>query len=292
MDAYAGQTVLITGGASGIGRLMAQRIAAQGAQLVLWDVDREGLAAVTGELQAAGRRVTSHVCDLSDRAAIAATAAKTLREVGPVDILINNAGIVSGRPLLEASDQAIERTFAVNTLALFWTTRAFLPAMLERDRGHIVTIASAGGLVGTARLTDYCASKFAAVGFDESLRLELARQGTGVRTTVVCPFYISTGMFEGVKTRFSWLLPILPPERVADRIVEAIRRGRRRLILPWFVHMTFLVRLLPVAWFDALMGFFGVTRSMDEFRGRRATGEATRATVRQIGGDRRAARPE
>src|SRR5207247_8346795 len=137
-------------------------------------------------------------------------------------ILINNAGVVSGKGLLEISEEAIQRTFDVNTLALFWTTRAFLPGMIARDRGHVVTIASAAGIVGTSRLVDYCASKHAAVGFNEALRLELKRQGNKVVTTVVCPFYISTGMFEGVKTRFPLLLPILEPQKVADRIVDAI----------------------------------------------------------------------
>lgn len=193
-------------------------------------------------------------------------AARTLAESGAIDILINNAGIVSGKNLLDISDGEIERTFQVNTLALFWTVRAFLPSMLERDSGNIVTMASAAGLAGTAKLTDYCSSKFAAVGFDESLRLELKQQNSKVITTVVCPFYTDTGMFDGVKTRFSWLLPILKPEAVARRIVYAIQRDRRRVVMPWFVYTSWPSRLLPVDWFDALMSFFGVSRSMDEFR--------------------------
>ena len=134
--------------------------------------------------------------------------------------------------------------------------------------GHVVTIASAAGVVGTSRLVDYCASKHAAVGFDESLRLELRRLGTKVTTTVVCPFYISTGMFEGVKTRFRLLLPILTPEYAVDRILDAIRRNRPRLIMPRLVYVTWLGRLLPVRLFDAIMEFLGVNRSMDEFVGR------------------------
>ena len=86
--------------------------------------------------------------------------------MGLVDILINNAGIVSGQSLLEIEDEKIEATFGVNTLSLFWTAKAFLPAMVERNHGHIVTIASSAGLVGVSKLTDYCASKWAAVGFE------------------------------------------------------------------------------------------------------------------------------
>ena len=127
---------------------------------------------------------------------------------------------------------------------------------------------SAAGVVGTSRLVDYCASKHAPVGFDESLRLELRRLGSNIKTTVVCPFYISTGMFEGVKTRFRLLLPILTPEYAADRIVDAIRRDRRRLVMPRLVYVTWLGRLLPVRLFDAVMEFLGVNRSMDDFVGR------------------------
>jgi all-trans-retinol dehydrogenase (NAD+) len=206
--------------------------------------------------------------DLSDRAALQATCAEVLACRGGVDILINNAGIVSGGTLLECGDEAIERTFEVNTLAHFWTVRAFLPGMLAAGRGHIVTVASAAGLAGTSRLVDYSASKFAAVGFDEALRMELKRLRSPVRTTVVCPFFINTGMFAGVRTRFDWLLPILSPEYAAGRILRAIEGNRSRLIMPRFLVAVPLARVLPPLLFDALLGFFGVNRSMDEFVGR------------------------
>jgi all-trans-retinol dehydrogenase (NAD+) len=265
---FSGKNVLVTGAASGIGRLMAQQFAAHGADLVLWDRDADGLEWVRADLLSAGRQVRTCILDLGDRDAIQASAQRCLEDFGPVDVLVNNAGIVSGKALLELGDEEIERTFAVNTLALFWTTRAFLPSMLKRDAGRIVTIASAAGIVGTPRLTDYCASKFAAIGFDEALRLELALSGSAVRTTVACPYYMSTGMFEGVKTRLPWLLPILTPDYAARRIVDAVRRGRSRVIMPRFVYSIFLGRALPVRVFDAIMAFFGINRSMDEFTGR------------------------
>jgi all-trans-retinol dehydrogenase (NAD+) len=251
--------------------LLATQLAHAGAKVVLWDIDAAGLAEAQAELTSAGHEADVYTCDLTNREDIAAVAVQTLAASGPIDILINNAGIVSGKNLLDISNEEIERTFQVNTLALFWTVRAFLPSMLERDSGHLVTVASAAGLVGTAKLTDYCSSKFAAVGFDESLRLELKKLNSKVTTTVVCPFYTDTGMFDGVKTRFSWLLPILKPEDLVRRIVNAIQRDRRRLVMPWFVYMSWPSRLLPIPWFDALMAFFGVSHSMDEFRGGAAT---------------------
>ena len=260
--------VLITGAASGIGRLLALGASARGARTSLLDLDEPGLLSVQAEIARAGGHAAVFAVDLCDRPGFQATAARVLATRGPVDILINNAGIVTGKALLECSDAAIERTFQVNTLALFWGVRALLPAMIARGRGHVVTVASAAGLGGTYRLTDYCASKFAAVGFDESLRLELKRLGHPIRTTVVCPWYIDTGMFRGVRTRFPLLLPILKPDYVAVRILRAIEANRRRLVLPRFVMAVLLARILPLTLFDAVMRFFGVDRSMDEFSGR------------------------
>jgi len=118
MTSFAGKNVLITGSASGIGRLMAHKIAA-----LLWDIDRPGLEALCDQLERWGYRAAAyHQCDLSDREEIEDTARQVLAEQGDVDILINNAGIVSGKPLLELSDDAIRRTFDINTLALFRTT--------------------------------------------------------------------------------------------------------------------------------------------------------------------------
>lgn len=267
MTEIRGKVALVTGGANGIGRLLADAFAADGARLILWDIDEQALLRAKDELSARGHSVDTQVVDLTSPERIAAAAREALSVHGKVDILINNAGIVSGKPLLELSAAEIERTFQVNAIALFHTVRAFLPAMLEDDSGHIVTIASAAGLAGTAKLTDYCSSKFAAVGFDESLRFELKQQGSKVVTTVVCPFYVATDMFAGVNTRFSWLLPIIAPEDLVRRIVRAVHRNRRRLLMPWFAYTVWPSRLLPVAWFDALMGFLGVSRSMETFKG-------------------------
>ena len=265
MSDIAGRHVLITGGASGIGRLMALQLAARGARLTLWDINREALDRVVGEIGAQARGL---ICDVAERERVYASAAESTAAGGPVDILINNAGIVSGADFVKLSDAKIEATFAINVLALFWTCKAFLPAMIERNRGHIVTIASASALVGVARLADYSASKWAAMGLDESLRAELRTRAPGVMTTVVCPYYIDTGMFRGVRSRFPMLLPILNEGDVAGRIVRAIETDRRRLVMPWLCHFVPLLRVLPVGLFDAITDFLGVNVSMKEFTGR------------------------
>jgi len=270
----AGSNVLVTGGASGIGRLVALDMARLGARIVIWDVDAQKAAAVAEEVaRVSGRPAHWYPCDVSNREEVHRTAAQVQGEVGGIDILVNSAGVVSGRSFLECSDAEIERTIGVNTMALFWTCRAFLPGMIRAGRGHLVTIASAAGVVGVARLADYCASKWAAIGFDEALRMELRHAAPGVKTTIVCPYYVDTGMFEGVATRFSWILPILKEQRVAQRIVRAVQRNRRRLVMPWIVHFVPLLRTLPLGLFDWMADLLGINRSMDHFVGRSGGGQ-------------------
>ncbi|MGZ4661758.1 MAG: SDR family oxidoreductase [Arthrobacter sp.] len=260
----AGATLLVTGGGSGLGRRMALGAARRGSRVVIWDVDAAAGAAVRDEIRAAGGQADAQYVDVTDRDAVKAAAA----EAGTVDVVVNNAGVVSGQRLLDATEDAIERTMNVNVLALYWVTRAFLGGMVERRRGTVVTVASAAGLVGVARQTDYSASKFAAVGFNESLRAELRADRADVNTLVVCPFYINTGMFDGVRTRWPLLLPILEEEDVAARVLDAIEAGHRKLVLPPLVNLLPVLRVLPVGVFDRLMDVLGVNRTMDHFTGR------------------------
>lgn len=272
MTKLAGTTALITGGASGLGRLLGAELAKRGSRVVLWDIDEARLQSTVEEIaEMSGGGCSGYPCDVGDPHAVRETAGRVLSDGFEVDVLVNNAGVVTGAPFLELPDQGIEATFRVNVFPLYWVTKAFLPGMMARGRGHVVTVASAAGLVGVARQTDYSASKHAAVGFDESLRVELARTAPAIRTTVVCPFYIDTGMFEGVRTRFRHLLPILRAENVARRIVTAVEKDRRRLVLPAMVRLVPMLRALPPPVFDEMMNFFGVNDSMDEFVGRSGT---------------------
>jgi all-trans-retinol dehydrogenase (NAD+) len=278
MNNIENKLILITGGASGIGRIMAFEFARRGARAAVWDLNSAALKALEIEAAAAGHEFITAVCDVSDKKAVYRAAGELTAQYGPLDILINNAGVVYGKTLLEIQDEHIEKTFDVNVLSLFWTTKAFLPAMLERNRGHIVTIASAGGLIGVRGLADYCAGKFAAVGFDESLRMELGRLKSAVKTTIICPFFIDTGMFEGVKTRLPFLLPIMKSDRAARRIVAAILRNKKRFLMPRFVYSVLILRLFPPAIIDAVAGFFGINHAMDEFTGRRP-GDTLKKTI-------------
>ena len=270
MTDLTNKVTLITGGARGLGRLVAHKMAAKGSHVVLWDMADESLANTASEISAVGHKVTTYHCDVSDRDMVYGLARKVKQDAGKVDVIINNAAIVSGESFLECSDQQLERTVGVNLLAHFWTVKAFLPHMIQTNSGHIVTVASAAGIIGSSGLVDYSASKFGAFGFHEALRAELKKQKLKIRTTIVCPFYIKSEMFAGVKTRFPLLLPILDAERVSERIVDAIIMRKQRVIMPPLVYATWPLRLLPVSIFDKLASFLGINDAMNEFQGRRS----------------------
>jgi all-trans-retinol dehydrogenase (NAD+) len=268
-----GELVLITGGASGIGRLLSLRFAKLGANVVIWDINTDGLAKVKKEVEANGAKCWTYKCDISKREETYKVAKEVQKEAGDVTILVNNAGIVSGKKFLETPDEKIEATFNVNTVAHFWMLKAFLPSMLQKNHGHIVTISSNAGIVGVAGLIDYCASKWAVFGMDESLRMEFRKLGkTGMHTTCVCPYYINTGMFDGVKTKYPFLLPILDPDYVADQIITAVLSNQEVLILPWFSRLGPVLRgLFPTKAMDLCMEFTGASSTMDTFIGRQKT---------------------
>ena len=272
---YAGACVVITGAGSGIGRLMALRIVEEGGRVAIWDINGEA-ARTTADMANAqvgadpsDPKAIAFTVDVTDNAAVQRAAAETIEALGRVNVLINNAGVVSGAPFEDLTEQQIRRTFAVNVLSLFWATKAFMPALKKQQRAAIVTVASAAGIVAVARQTDYAASKFAAVGFTNSLRSELKKAGSHIRTLTVCPYYIDTGMFEGVTTKFPLLLPILKEQAVADKIVEAVAKGRERLIMPPFAAVAGFVAALPPKIADPIYGIFGLNEGMGHFTGRK-----------------------
>jgi len=267
--------ILITGGASGIGQLMAFSFAEKKTRVVIWDINETALELLENEARKKSLFIRGMVCDVSDRNAVYSQAQKLIADFGPLDILVNNAGVVSkkaenttGPAFLGIPDESIIKNININALSLFWTSKAFLPSMIERNSGHIVTISSVAGIIGVKGLSDYCAGKFAAFGFDEALRMELRRMKSAVKTTVVCPFFINTGMFDGVKTRFPLVLPILKKEYAVKKIVKAVLKNKKRLIMPRFVYLVYLLRLLPPAMMDSIADFFGISRAMGDFRGR------------------------
>ena len=148
-------------------------------------------------------------------------AQETKQKMGDVDILVNNAGIVQGKKFWELDEQLIHKTMVVNCESHFWLIKEFIGPMMQKNSGHIVSIVSVAGMAGCPEMTDYCASKFGALGLMESLRIELKREGLNIKTTSICPMFINTGMFQGVKG--SKIYPILDQDNVVWRIVNAVR---------------------------------------------------------------------
>jgi NAD(P)-dependent dehydrogenase (short-subunit alcohol dehydrogenase family) len=263
-----GRVVLITGGAGGIGKALAARFLKAGAVVVLWDADAAALEAARRELSGLGL-VHAYALDLTDRRKVAETAARVEREVGTVDILDNNAGIVHGADFLSCTEEQLERTIAVNVNAVMWCTRAFLPGMIRKGRGRVVMMASAAGLLGVPGMAAYAASKHAVIGLAESIRLELRKQGhRGVGMTIVCPSFVKTGMFEG--TRPPLLAPWLSPDALAGKIFDAVVNDRL------YVREPFLVKLIPAlkglgsaALLDWMGDVLGMHSAMDHWTGRK-----------------------
>ncbi len=269
MTQIAGCTALITGGASGIGLLMGRMLLERGAaQLIVWDASTANIEAARATLDPLGAVVFDQV-DVSDTGAVLAAVSRLEAGGTPVDLLINNAGIVVGKPFLGHEHADIDRTLSINTGALMHLTRALLPGMVARGQGHVVNIASAAALVSNPNMSVYAASKWAVTGWSDSLRQEMERAGTGVRVITVLPYYIDTGMFEGVRSR---LIPLLQPQDVARRILRAVERDAVFLHMPAIVRLLPLLRgLLPTRALDFVLNrIFGVASSMDDFRGRTA----------------------
>ncbi|WP_426996122.1 SDR family NAD(P)-dependent oxidoreductase [Pseudarthrobacter sp. N5] len=268
----AGGVVLVTGAAMGMGRLYALRSAREGAgTLILWDVDAEGLASVAAEVTALGARAIAMQVDLADSAAIAA-AAEECRAEGPLTLLINNAGIVRGAFFWDHRPaQDIALTMDVNALAPMYVTVAFLPDMMA-DAGRprrILNVASAAGTVANPKMSVYAASKWAVMGWSDSLRLELEQEGHAhLRVTTFCPSYISTGMFAGALGPL--MTPLMTPDDAVGRAWRATVAGHPLLIAPWTANLGKTLRgILPVRAWDFVGGrIFRIYSSMDKFTGR------------------------
>ncbi|XP_007883687.1 retinol dehydrogenase 10-like [Callorhinchus milii] len=265
----AGEICLITGAGSGLGRLLALEFAKQKAILVLWDIKTEGNEATAKSVRKLGAKAYTYTCDLSKRDSIYKTAELVKKEVGDVTILVNNAGVASGRPLLECPDALLERTMLVNCHAHFWTAKAFLPKMIEMNHGHIVSVASFLGLFSTAYVQDYCASKFALVGYHESLSHELKGWNMdGIKTTLICPYLVDTGMFHGCQIRkeFQFLVPPLKPEYCVREAMKAILINQQMICIPRLMYFAaFSKTFLPWGAIVEMYRFLGMDKCMHSF---------------------------
>jgi short-subunit dehydrogenase len=239
---WSGTVVLITGGSRGLGLVLARKLAALGASVCICARDMEELERAHADLRVAGADAHSFVCDVTRPDQVQAMVREIQDRLGPVDVLINNAGTITMGPLEEMTLDDYEESMHIYFWAPLHAILAVLPHMRDRRRGQIVNISSIGGKVPVPHLTPYCAGKFALTGLSGCLRAELAHHSIGV--TTICPFVMRTGsqlnarMKGRHRAEFAWFMlagssaPIsIPVERAADRIIRAVERNEAEVMV-------------------------------------------------------------
>jgi len=251
MRTLSNKTALVTGAASGIGRAIAIKLAREGVNLFLLDVNDVGLSEVVTTVQRERVKAIGRNCDVSDPIQIANSVAHILDRWGTVDLLVNNAGITYYGQTAEMSSDHCQRLLAINLNAPIHFTRELLPTMLRLPEAHVLNVASFFGLIGTRRLAAYTASKFGLVGFSESLRAEHARSNLGV--TALCPGFVDTNLFASAslgtdrqqhKSPPRWMCTT--PERIAARAIKAVYRNEAQVVMQPYAKLAhFGKRLVP-----------------------------------------------
>ena len=250
MRLEAGQVAVVTGGASGIGRAMAEAFAARGLTVVVADIEPSVLAGAVRDLTEAGATAVGVPVDVSDAAAVGGLSERVLRELGRVDVICNNAGVIAPRrPLWEHTVDDWRWTLDVNVLGVANGIRAFVPAMVEAGRGHVVNTASMAGLttIPGGGNGAYSASKHAVVGLSETLRVELDEVAPEVGVTVLCPGPVPSRIHESARNRPTRLAdtgPVAAPAKtssmtvltpvapavVGEQVVRAVEQGRMYVV--------------------------------------------------------------
>jgi short-subunit dehydrogenase len=236
---WRARVVMITGGSRGLGLVLARQLAGLGARVIICARDEQELARARQDILNTaqdGGDVATFACDLRDERQTAIMMEEAQRLVGPIEVLINNAGTITMGPLEEMRDEDFQEAMDLYFWAPLRTMRAVIPGMQQRGRGQIVNISSIGGVVPVPHLTPYCAGKFALTGLSQSMRAELAKDGIGV--TTICPFVMRTGsqvnaiMKGRARAEYAWFMlagssaPFsVPVERAAARVIRAAERN-------------------------------------------------------------------
>jgi short-subunit dehydrogenase len=261
------KTVLITGGASGIGKILVRLFLERNARVIIWDINEVSIAETIAGFSALGD-IVGYTVDVSNIEAIQNTAKKVRQDFGGIDYLINNAGIIIGKYFHEHTTVDITKTMDINANAPMLITNEFLEGMLAKNAGHICNIASSGGLISNPKMAVYAASKWSLIGWSDSLRLEMKKLKKDIYVTTIMPYYINTGMFDGVKSK----LPILEPEAAALTILKAIIKKKRMVTIPGYLYRFARIgqAVMSINLFDWFAGsFLGIYDTMEEFIGRK-----------------------
>lgn len=267
MSSWAGKRILITGSGQGLGKEIARQLLTLGAEVIVTDRLLEKAQQTVAELSGEGKTAFAYLLDVTDSQGILAFREKLHAERGPIDGLINNAGVVFGGSFLEVSPKDHARTMEVNIIGLMQLTHAFLPDLIAKPESYLVNLTSAAALIALPWGTSYSASKWAVLGFTDSIREELRLQGhRQVRVSAICPSYIATGMFEGARPAHgTWMLR---PEKVAYALIRAMEKGKQFVVLPWTIRIsTFFGAFMSRRMFHWFCRVLRVNRSMIDWRG-------------------------
>jgi short-subunit dehydrogenase len=238
--------VVITGASSGIGEQSAEKFAQLHAIVILVSRNEEKLQQISSRLSKYQTTILVYACDISKKDQVDKMAKFVIEKFGSVDVLVNNAGFGIYDTVEKIKVEEMESQMSTNFFGMMYCIKAFLPKMLEKRSGHIVNVASVAGSVGIPGMASYCASKFAMLGFSESLYHEL--KGTGVGITVVSPIMVRTNFFDhvsfGKMPRYS--STSLDPKTVANAIIKASSSPRLEIVVPQFVRFViWLKQTLP-----------------------------------------------
>ncbi len=267
MKTFKEKLALVTGGAQGVGRLLALGLGQRGCHVIVVDINGEKAQLVAAEVRALGVQAWHYELDISDLDAVKQLRTRVSQDIGRIDLLINNAGTVFGGNFESVPLEKHLLIYNVNIAGLVALTHCFFTDLLAGSDTHLVNMASAAGYVGLPYGSTFASSKAAVISFSDSIRMELAERNlTQLHVTTVSPSYINSDTFMGV--RAPRLLPLLDPKFVAERILSAIQDNEVELREPFMVKALGLLKVLPTGFADKAAQRMGITRSMLLWTGR------------------------
>jgi short-subunit dehydrogenase len=247
MRSVKNKTVLVTGGAMGMGRAYVERAINDGAKhVIVWDLNEAAMQQLASDFEGSSTQLHTFAVNVTDTDLIYQTAEQIIDEIGPVHLLINNAGIVVSEDFIGHERKGIDLSMQINSIAPMHIARAFLPAMAEAKDCHIVNISSGAGYMYCPKIAVYCGSKWAMAGWSNSLRVELAESLPHIKVTTVTPGHINTGMFDGAHSK---LMPAISTDEMVDAVWSGIKKNKINIARPRMVGLVPLVR--------GLLGFRG-----------------------------------